>query len=66
MPAMEKSDNALPAKLILLVCAIALVAPSFLGGEGMVCRFNGQGTVWSQSHNPPSFGKQLGPMLPER
>jgi len=39
---------------------------SFLGGEGMVCRFNGQGTVWSQSHNPPSFGRTLGPMLPPR
>jgi len=39
---------------------------SFLGGEGMVCRFKGQGTVWSQSHNPSSFGKQLGPLLPAR
>jgi len=39
---------------------------SFLGGEGMVCRFSGQGTVWSQSHNPPSFGRTLGPMLPPR
>lgn len=39
---------------------------SFLGGEGMVCRFNGRGTVWSQSHNPPSFGRTLGPMLPSR
>jgi uncharacterized protein (TIGR00266 family) len=39
---------------------------SFLGGEGMVCRFKGKGTVWSQSHNPPSFGKELGSLLPER
>lgn len=39
---------------------------SFLGGEGLVCRFKGQGTVWCQSHNPPSFGKALGPKLRPR
>lgn len=39
---------------------------SFLGGEGFVCRFQGKGTVWCQSHNPPSFGKTLGPMLRPR
>lgn len=36
---------------------------SFLGGEGFVCRFNGQGTVWCQSHNPSSFGSSIGPSL---
>lgn len=32
---------------------------SFLGGEGLVCKFNGKGTVWCQSHNPSSFGGAL-------
>ncbi|MEM6454115.1 MAG: TIGR00266 family protein [Acidobacteriota bacterium] len=39
---------------------------SFLGGEGLVCKFTGTGTVWCQSHNPPGFGKALGPMLRPR
>ncbi len=36
---------------------------SFLGGEGLVCRFKGQGTVWCQSHNPSAFGFIVGPLL---
>lgn len=39
---------------------------SFLGGEGLVCRFKGKGRLWCQSHNPPSFGRILGPMLKPR
>jgi len=39
---------------------------SFLGGEGLVCKFKGRGTVWCQSHNPSSFGKALGPKLKAR
>ena len=39
---------------------------SFLGGEGLVCRFRGKGTVWCQSHNQTSFGHTLGPMLKTR
>ncbi|MFO7821793.1 MAG: TIGR00266 family protein [Lentisphaeria bacterium] len=39
---------------------------SILGGEGLVCRFRGKGTVWCQSHNPPSFGYKLGPKLKPR
>lgn len=39
---------------------------SILGGEGLVCRFKGKGTVWCQSHNPTGFGKVLGPMLRPR
>ena len=39
---------------------------SFLGGEGFVCRFEGKGTVWCQSHNPGSFGNTLGPLLKPR
>lgn len=39
---------------------------SFLGGEGLVCRFEGQGRLFCQSHNPPSFGKALGPKLTPR
>ncbi len=32
---------------------------SYLGGEGLVCKFKGTGTVWCQSHNPSSFGGAL-------
>lgn len=39
---------------------------SILGGEGLVCRFKGTGTVWCQSHNAPGFGKILGPGLRPR
>ena len=39
---------------------------SFLGGEGLVCKFSGRGTVWCQSHNAESFGQTLGPMLKPR
>ncbi|HUG18190.1 MAG TPA: TIGR00266 family protein [Planctomycetaceae bacterium] len=39
---------------------------SFLGGEGLVCKFEGQGKLFCQSHNPPSFGKLLGPKLRPR
>lgn len=39
---------------------------SFLGGEGLVCKFEGKGTVWFQSHNPSSFGTTLGPKLRPR
>jgi uncharacterized protein (TIGR00266 family) len=39
---------------------------SILGGEGLVCRFRGKGTVWCQSHNPGSFGRALTPSLKPR
>ena len=39
---------------------------SFLGGEGLVCKFQGRGTVWCQSHHPGSFGRNLRPMLKPR
>lgn len=39
---------------------------SFLGGEGLVCKFQGRGTVWCQSHNPSSFGWTLSPGLRQR
>lgn len=39
---------------------------SFLGGEGLVCKFRGRGAVWCQSHNPQSFGAALGPSLKVR
>lgn len=39
---------------------------SFLGGEGLVCKFKGRGTVWCQSHNPTGFGRELGPLLRPR
>ena len=39
---------------------------SMLGGEGLVCKFSGRGTVWCQSHNERSFGTILGPSLKVR
>ncbi|UKJ07991.1 TIGR00266 family protein [Solitalea lacus] len=39
---------------------------SILGGEGLVCKFKGQGTVWIQSHNTTSFGNILGVRLKAR
>jgi uncharacterized protein (AIM24 family) len=39
---------------------------SFLSGEGLVCRFEGQGKVWIQTRNSPSFGKMLGGLLPPK
>ena len=39
---------------------------SFLGGEGLVARFKGTGTVWCQSHSAHSFGTTVGPMLRAR
>lgn len=39
---------------------------SFLGGEGLVCKFSGKGKLYAQTHNPPSFGKMLGAKLKPR
>jgi uncharacterized protein (TIGR00266 family) len=39
---------------------------SILGGEGLVCRFEGKGRVWCQSHNPQGFGAAIGPLLKQR
>ena len=39
---------------------------SILGGEGLVCRFKGRGTVWCQSNNTKSFGMLLSPNLKPR
>lgn len=39
---------------------------SILGGEGLVCKFKGNGTIWIQSHNTGSFGSTLGPKLKPR
>ena len=36
---------------------------SLLGGEGIVCRFKGKGTVWCQSHSPSGFGHAIGQLL---
>ncbi len=36
---------------------------SFFGGEGIVCRFEGRGKVYCQSHNPQTFGAELTPYL---
>ncbi len=39
---------------------------SFLSGEGFICKFQGRGTVWCQSHSPRGFGMSLRPMLREK
>ncbi|MDJ1184059.1 TIGR00266 family protein [Roseofilum casamattae] len=39
---------------------------AFFGGEGFICRFQGQGKVYCQTHNPGTFGSTIGSQLPER
>jgi uncharacterized protein (TIGR00266 family) len=39
---------------------------SFLSGEGLVCHFSGRGKLYCQSHNPPNFGRLIGPKLRAR
>ena len=39
---------------------------SFLGGEGLVCKFTGRGKLYCQTHNPPVFGRALGSKLKPR
>ncbi|NDE62631.1 MAG: TIGR00266 family protein, partial [Cyclobacteriaceae bacterium] len=36
---------------------------AFLGGEGFVCKFQGKGKVFCQSHNPGRFGTSLSSYL---
>jgi len=37
---------------------------SFLSGEGLVCRFRGQGRIWIQSRNAAEYGGAVGSLLP--
>jgi len=37
-----------------------------IGGEGLVCRFQGQGKVYCQTHNNGAFGHLIGSQLPPR
>lgn len=39
---------------------------SWLGGEGLVCKFQGRGRLWTQSHNPGAFGESFGSDLKPR
>ncbi len=39
---------------------------SFLGGEGLVCKFSGKGRLWCQSHKAHAFGMTLRPHLRPR
>lgn len=39
---------------------------SFLGGEGLVCRFQGQGKVYCQTHNNYALRRQVGSKLSTR
>lgn len=39
---------------------------AFLGGEGFVCHFSGQGKLFCQTHNPGAFGHRVGSRLPAR
>ncbi len=39
---------------------------SFLGGEGLVCRFKGKGRLFCQTHNAAAFGQLIGSQLPPR
>lgn len=37
-----------------------------IGGEGLVCRFKGEGKVYCQTHNNGSFGSLVGSQLPPK
>ncbi len=37
-----------------------------IGGEGLVCRFKGVGTIYCQTHNNTAFGEFVGPKLPPK
>jgi len=39
---------------------------SWLSGEGLVCHFSGNGTLWMQTRNPSEYGQELGRRLPPR
>lgn len=39
---------------------------SWLSGEGLVCHFSGNGTLWMQTRNPSEYGQELGRALPPR
>ncbi len=39
---------------------------SFISGEGLVCQFRGNGSVWIQTRNPTALGQALGMLLPPR
>ena len=36
----------------------------FFSGEGLVCRFSGQGKVWIQTRQVPAFGWWVYPFRP--
>ncbi len=38
----------------------------FLSGEGLVCRFNGQGRVWIQTRQVPAFARWVSPFRPSK
>lgn len=39
---------------------------AFLSGEGLVCKFQGKGTIWIQTRNPAEYGATIGALLPPR
>ncbi len=39
---------------------------TFFGGEGLVCRFQGKGKVFCQTHNADAFGQLVGSRLPAK
>jgi uncharacterized protein (TIGR00266 family) len=39
---------------------------SFLSGEGLVCKFSGQGKLWCQTHDARAFGQAIGRRLKPR
>ncbi len=41
-------------------------AGAIFGGEGLVCRFQGRGKVYCQTHNPGAFGSLVGSQLPPK
>jgi len=58
--AFEKSLNFRIAK------AGSSLIGAFLGKEGLVCRFQGKGRLFCQTHNANAFGKLVGSQLPAK
>lgn len=46
------------------VRSIGGLKSTFLSGEGLVCEFEGPGTVWTQTRSPDAFLAWLAPQLP--
>lgn len=57
---------AFSAGLEYSVTKVGGIKSLFLGGEGLVCRFSGQGRLWISTRNPSSLATFLQPFRPTK